>query len=95
MPPLPKTMILKPLDEDVDKEKYKEMYKNIKERLDEMKEGSETTFTEFLKELDISENEYLLAIRSTLERSKVFLKRNPREIRVNPYMIYLVNDSKQ
>ena len=90
MPPLPKTMILRPLDEDFDKEKYKEMYKNIKEHLDEMKEGRETTFTEFLEDLDISEDDYLLAIRSTLERSKVFLERNPSEIRVNPYMKQLI-----
>ena len=66
------------------------MYKYIKEHLDEMKEGRETTFTEFLEDLDISENDYLLAILSIFERSRVLLERNPSEIRVNPYMKQLI-----
>ncbi len=43
------------------------------------------TFDEFLKHIDINEEEYVKMIRADLQKAKVFLKRSPNEIRINAY----------
>lgn len=42
-------------------------------------------FDELLKELNLTKEDYILAIRSSLNSSKVFLQRGVSEIRINPY----------
>ena len=42
-------------------------------------------FSEFLSSLNISEEEYILALRLTLKTPKIYLKRIVSEIRVNSY----------
>lgn len=89
-PPLNLTMVLRPLSADTPLQqlrKANQNYKRIVERLNELgsnyKEDME--FEEFLEMLGISIDEYLLAIRSSIIRTTVFLKRKTSEIFVNPY----------
>ncbi len=49
------------------------------------KEGEDITFDQLLEELDVSEHEYVLAIRSSINCPTIFLKRNPNELRINNY----------
>ena len=56
-----------------------------------MKEGLQISFDDFLNTvLEISEEDYIKSIRASLQSSRVFLKREPSEIRVNPYMKQLL-----
>jgi hypothetical protein len=45
----------------------------------------ELTFDEFISMLHLSEEDYMMAIRSSLKRPKCFLKRSLSEIRINAY----------
>ena len=55
-----------------------------------MKDGEDITFEEFLKKLGLTKERYLLAIRNTLKRDTLFLKRSPSEIRINNYNTHLL-----
>ena len=84
LPPLPRTMLLEPLDKEV--EKYQEKYEKIQQEMNNKKDGLQMTFEKFLQEVvKLTEEEYVKCIRSTLNGPKVFLKRRPAEIRVNLY----------
>ncbi|XP_033746958.1 uncharacterized protein LOC117332184 [Pecten maximus] len=84
LPPLQQTMILEPLEENVDI--YKKRYNEIQQKLNEYKDGCDLNYIEFLTELvQMSEEEYIKCIRASLQGPKVFLKRSPSEIRVNYY----------
>ena len=61
------------------------LWKSIKMHLDEMKEGEDISFDELLLALKVSEENYLLAVRSSLNVARVFLKRSPNELRINNY----------
>ena len=50
-----------------------------------MKEGEDISFDELLLALKVSEENYLLAVRSSLNVARVFLKRSPNELRINNY----------
>ena len=50
-----------------------------------MKEGKCVTFDELLYELKISEADYILALRSSLNSPTIFLKRRADELRINNY----------
>ena len=87
-PPMRSTKILYPLDDDVsdnDIKKLKVVWKNIKQQLNDMKEGENITFDQLLTNLNVSEHDYLLVIRSSLNCPTIFLKRNPNELRINNY----------
>ena len=87
-PPMKSTSILYPIGSDVsesDIRKHKENWKNISKHLNDMKEGDDITFEEMLVNLNISEQNYYLAIRSSLNSPTIFLKRNPNELRINNY----------
>lgn len=84
IPPMGKTLILEPLDE-LGKIEQKENWKKISTFLQENNKGIDKTFDEFLQIIDISEENYIKAVRSTLKDTKIFLKRNPNEIRINSY----------
>ncbi|XP_062599574.1 uncharacterized protein LOC134261132 [Saccostrea cucullata] len=84
LPPLEETLILEPLECDVDK--YKKMYDDIQKQLNDMKNGCDLPYKELLSTvLKISEEDYIKCIRSSLRGPKVFLKRNPCDMRVNSY----------
>ena len=84
LPPLNRTIILEPLDTDV--EKYKKMYEKIQKKMNTEKEGFDMTYEQFLSDvIEMNEDDYIKCIRSSLKASKVFLKRSPKDIRVNLY----------
>ena len=53
--------------------------------LDNIKEGEDISFDELLLQLKVTEENYLLAIRSSINTPTVFLKRNPNELWINNY----------
>ena len=53
--------------------------------LNDLKEGEDITFDQLLKDLDVTEQNYILAIRSSLNRPTIYLKRKPNELRINNY----------
>ena len=53
--------------------------------LDNIKDGEDVSFDELLLKLKVPEENYLLAIRSSINTPTVFLKRNPNELRINNY----------
>ncbi len=88
--PMQATAILKPLENgEVDEDRLntlKDSYQELRKKLNEMGEGLEISHEQFLKTIHMSEPEYLLTIRSSLNTPKVFYKRKPNALRVNPYM---------
>jgi len=81
------TTILDPLPEDFDEEHRKVLeirHKSIR-RLQLEPTSATCDHETFLSKLQLSENDYILAIRSSLRRSQVFLKRKPSEMYVNLY----------
>lgn len=81
-----KTMIFKPLQEN---KKEKNNRNNIKKIRELMKLFFEKnilmSFEEMLERLDMTEREYIQTIRSTLSRTKIFLKRQSSEVANNAY----------
>lgn len=77
-------MILEPLECDIDK--YRKMYDEVQKKLNDMKNDCCLSYKELLETvLKISEEDYIKCIRSSLRGPKVFLKRNPCNMRVNSY----------
>ncbi|MCG8076810.1 MAG: AAA family ATPase [Candidatus Thiodiazotropha taylori] len=82
LPPLPRTMLLHPLQEEVDE--YKRKYTELQKTMNEYKDNSEITFDEFLENIvKMNFDDYIKCIKSSLNTAKVFLKRKPKEMRVN------------
>ena len=50
-----------------------------------MKEGEDITFDQLLVNLKLTEQNYLLAVQSSLKTPTIFLKRKPNELRINNY----------
>ena len=72
------TQILYFLDDDVSPtaaKSSKELWKSMKNKLNDFKEGKDITFDHLLQELDVSERQYILAIRSSLNSPTIFLKK--------------------
>ena len=87
-PPMRSTKILYPLDEDDDTDELehrKETWKIVQKYLNDMKEGEDLTFDQLLVNLKLTEQNYILAIRSSLKAPTIFLKRKPNELRINNY----------
>jgi nucleoside-triphosphatase THEP1 len=65
----------------------KSRFKKIREKLEEMGRGFKDNIPhdEFLKQLQITEEEYLVAVRSSLRRATVFLRRSTNATFVNAY----------
>ena len=90
--PMRKTMILEPFsdDEKLTKKEREEISKNRRNVIHELDKISKDkdnslTFEEFLKHVNMNEEEYIKMIRADLKKAKVFLKRAPNEIRINAY----------
>lgn len=85
--PASNTVILEPLPEDYpskDFKKHSKLFEKIKSQLD--KEATlSMTFEGFLNKLKITEDLYILALRSSLQRSQIFIKRNPKDIFISPF----------
>lgn len=88
-PPMSRTMILKPLPDDY--VMTEENCKLIRDTLTRMKTlleekaNSFANFDEFLTELGVSIDDYLLALRAKLKSPKIFIKRAPKATRINQY----------
>ena len=82
------TTILYPLDIDMDDnevDQHKDTWKLIKKHLNDMKEGEDITFDQLLVNLKLTEQNYLLAVQSSLKTPTIFLKRKPNKLRINNY----------
>ncbi|KAK3087854.1 hypothetical protein FSP39_011503 [Pinctada imbricata] len=89
LPPLRTTMLLEPLETDV--EKYKKKYDDIQEKINKYKDGMNFSYDQFLREVaDMPEDEYIKCVRSSINSPKIFVKRTPSEIRVNMYNEHLL-----
>lgn len=76
------TEILYPLEKDTSPRKMKQLketWKTITKQLNDLKEGECITFEELLLRLKVTENDYKLAVRSSLNAPTVFFKRKPNE----------------
>ena len=81
------TQILYPLEETISsttKRNIKQSWKDIMKKLNDLK-GEDITFDQLLKDLNVTEQNYILAIRSSLNCPTIYLKRKPNELRVNNY----------
>ena len=80
------TQILCPLDNDTSPavaKSSKELWTSVKNKLSDLKEGKDITFDELSQELDVSERQYILAIRSSLNFPTIFFK----EVQLNYELI--------
>lgn len=83
---MPVTKILEPLPDDFDKkdiEKLKQTWNKAQKELDALPADTAMNFTEFLQPLSLTEEEYILAVRSSVRSKTVFLKRTPKEVKFN------------
>ena len=82
LPPLSRTMLLYPLEEDV--EKYKKKNTDLLKAMNEYKDNVDITFEEFLENFaKMDFDNYIKCIRSSLKAPKVFLKRKAKDMRIN------------
>ena len=82
LPPLPRTMLLYPLEEDVDK--FKQKNTELLKAMNEYKDNVDMTFEEFLENVaKMDFDHYIKCIRSSLKAPKVFLKRKTKDMRIN------------
>ena len=82
LPPLPRTMLLYPLEEDVDK--YKKKNTELLKAMNEYKDNVDMTFEEFLENCaKMNFDDYIKCIRSSLKAPKVFLERKTKDMRIN------------
>ena len=98
LPPMPQTVILKGIGNGNSKKTAGKHYKLIFTELEKMKTSeSELNFSCFLSRLNLTFDEYIQAIRSSIKcgQSKLFLKRDLNEIRINSYNETLINVGKQ
>ena len=81
LPPLPRTMLLYPLEEDVDQ--FKKKHAELQRAMNENKDN-DVSFAEFLETVaKMTLEDYIKCIRSSLNAPIVFLKRAPNEMRVS------------
>ena len=82
------TMIIHPLDKktaDRETKIHKDNWKSIKNYLNDLKEDENMSIDELFLNLNNTEENYLLAISSSLTTPTVSFKRNPNEVRINNY----------
>jgi len=89
-PPMKETLILKPLDETFSLEQIraaKDLYTKIEDKLNEFGRGfkEDIEYEQFLESIGTGHEDYINAIRSSIKRASVFLKRSTSCIFVNGY----------
>ena len=88
LPPLPRTMLLYPLEEEVDQ--FRKKYTELQNALNENKDN-DVLFVEFLETVaKMTFEDYVKCIRSSLNAPKVFLERAPNEMRVNLFNVKIL-----
>ena len=83
IPPMNKTKLLEPYEGD-NREKYEKLYTKIQDELNS--KNKHDSLDECLTKLEMTEEDYIKAVTTSIKRPKVFLKRKLSEIRINPYM---------
>ena len=82
LPPLPRTLLVYPLEEDVDK--YTKKNTDLLKAMNEYKDNVDMTFKEFLESIaKMGFDDNIKCIRSSLKAPKVFLKRKTKAMRIN------------
>ena len=66
-------------------DRHKGAWQLIKKHLNDLKDGEDITFDQLWINLKMTEQNYLLAIRSSLKTPTIFLTRKPNELRINNY----------
>ena len=87
-PPMRSTQIVYPLDDDTAQiviRNRKDLWKDIKAKLNDFKEGKNITFDQTLEELGVTEHEHILAICSSFSCPTIYLRRSQNELRINNY----------
>uniref|UniRef100_A0A8D8ZHS9 ATP-dependent DNA helicase n=1 Tax=Cacopsylla melanoneura TaxID=428564 RepID=A0A8D8ZHS9_9HEMI len=86
LPVMPKTTILNPLPKEEISKPMTENYKKIDNLMKHyyIKQDN-VPFETILSKLQITEEEYMLAIRSSINQARVFLKRSSLEVGINAY----------
>ena len=94
LPPMPRTMILQPLDEntlsEIERNLIKQNFNELSELLDSLKYDEQMSFEHYLDKLGFTEQQYIMAVRYSLKRDTLFLRRSPSEIRINSYSTELL-----
>jgi hypothetical protein len=86
IPVMPRTMILVPLIEEKKSDELKNHLNNIRKEMQHLyKSQQAVSFEDILSKLNISESLYILAIRSSLKRVQIFVKRSSLEVALNLY----------
>ena len=91
-----RTRFLKPLDEDTTADMRKQHatdYDRIQQALLEIDEDR-PSYEDFLHKLNLSEDLYILAVRSSIKSVTLFLQRQPFEGRINGYNKHLLKSWK-
>jgi len=71
---------------DADIKNYKRLYTHLKEKTEKKYVIDENcSFDEYLQKLNITETDYILALRSNVRGHKIFYKRNLSERKLNVY----------
>ena len=81
-PPMRETVILQPFDGE-DRPVFEEYFKSVQKHLIDVEC---MTFDEFLNKIGLTESDYIKAVQTSIMSEKVFLKREPNENRINPYV---------
>lgn len=88
LPPMRRTMILDPIRASDQTEEQKGHLRAINAFLLDLwrrREPIDFQFDEFLRQLNLTDEQYLEAIRCTIKTSKVFLQRTPAEMKINAF----------
>ena len=92
-PILEETLILEPLGDDYSKDEKQSSYDTfitIKHKFEKVDKENKyfniyVSLKDFLNDMNITYQEYILAFRSSINKSTVFLKRTCRDLMTNPY----------
>ena len=85
-PPLLQTMVIRPLDPlEYDIKKLKKKWTEIKMALENIKDDEDLSIEEFLESVQVTYENYILAIRSSITKPTIMLRRTVNEIHVNAY----------
>jgi len=89
---MPRTVILEPLPKEDDLTDVKQNFSNIRSLHENVfRQEQDVSFETILSELGISEHDYILAIRSSIKRPQIFVKRGPLDVSINSYNINILS----
>jgi hypothetical protein len=91
LPPMWETKILEPLTPNenlsVSIDSFKKQATKIFQSLRDLNINTNLTFQQFLESLEMSEDMYILSLKSQLTKPHIFLKRKPNDIKTNAFNI--------